>query len=129
MIFEAVAFLLKGDQQLKALIGDRVWFADAPASTTYPDIIQYPSSGVPTETLDAAGAPFTRRLSIECRGKTYLSAHQAGEHVLRILNNRVGVVGDENIQAMRLVSDLADADDTSSLKRRILDFRVTHSPT
>lgn len=129
MIFLSIKRILAADTGLRALIGERIWFNDAPPTTTYPDVIQYPSSGIPTETLDSAGPPYTRRLSIECRGQTYESAHAVGEEVLRVLNNRVGVYGDENIQACRVVSDMPDADDTSSIKRRILDFRVTHSPT
>ncbi|ACB80835.1 hypothetical protein Mpop_2680 [Methylorubrum populi BJ001] len=128
MIYAGIAALLRADQQLSAVVGDRVYFLDAEQLGDYPDIIQYPSSGAPAETIEGAAPPWTRRISIECRGTTYAEAHRVGEHVLRILNNRVGLADDENIQACRVVSDVPLADDTSSIKRRVLDFRITHSP-
>lgn len=129
MIFESIAILLQADADLRALVHGRIYFLDAEQAQPYPDIIQYPSAGAPvSETLDGAAPPWTRRISIECRAQSYAEAHAVGDHVLRVLNNRVGAVGAENIQACRVVSDVPLADDTSSIKRRVLDFRVTHSP-
>jgi hypothetical protein len=55
MIFNELAGLLKADGTLAGIVGARVWFVDAPPNQPYPDIVQYPSSGMPAvETLDGA---------------------------------------------------------------------------
>lgn len=132
MIFEDLANRLKADGQIAALVGDRVWFVAAPAGQPYPDIIQYPSSGeLMEENLEATELPWRRRISFECRGQAYGGdggVHVLGDHVIRVLNNLSGVVGNEQIQMCRLVSDVPDYDETSAIRRRIIDFRVIHSP-
>ena len=132
MIFETFADLLRGDAQLAALIADRVYFGDAPAGKPYPDVIQYVAGGGQgTETLEAMDAPWTTRVSFECRAPKYggpKGAHAVGDHVQRILNNLSGPYGAENIQLCRQVSDVPLTDDTTALQRRIIDFRVIYSP-
>jgi hypothetical protein len=68
MIFNELAGLLKADGTLAGIVGARVWFVDAPPNQPYPDIVQYPSSGMPAvETLEGADPPYVRRISFECR--------------------------------------------------------------
>jgi hypothetical protein len=132
MIFEELANRLKADTQIAALVGARIWFVAAPAGQPYPDIIQYPSSGeMMEENLEGVELPWRRRVSFECRGQVYGGTggvHELGEHVIRVLNNLSGVVGNEQIQMCRLVSDVPDYDETSAIRRRIIDFRVVHAP-
>jgi hypothetical protein len=132
MIFETFANLLRQDAALKALIGDRVYFGDAPAGQPYPDVIQYVAAGGQgTETLEVMEAPWRTRVSFECRAPKYggpKGAHAVGDHVQRIMNNLSGRYGSENIQLCRQVSDVAVTDDTTALQRRILDFMIIWSP-
>lgn len=134
MIFQDLRTLLVADPTLSAVMNGRIYFLSAPASEAYPDIIQYPSSGFLDMELEGATLPWVRRISFECRATRYgdksLSgtAHWVGEHVIRVLNNYTGNPGTEQIQGCHLISDMPDVDEQSAIKRRIIDFRVTHSP-
>lgn len=132
MIYEGLAALLRADTQLAALIGTRVYFVAAQPGQPYPDIVQYPASGfMQGEDLDGTDPPWNRRISFECRAETYggaSGAHAVGEHVIRVLNKYTGVTGGEQIDDSRLVSDVSDFDETAAIRRRIIDFRVIHSP-
>jgi hypothetical protein len=132
MIYDGLAGLLRGDSQLAALIGTRVWFASAVAGQAYPDVIQYPTNGLMQgDHLQGTEPPWNRRISFECRAQNYGGAdgaHTVGDHVIRILNNYTGVVAGEQISDCRLESDVSDYDETAAIRRRIIDFRVVHSP-
>lgn len=135
MIYEGLAGLLRSDTQITALVGTRVWFMAAPADQPYPDIIQYPSSGNMMEAdLEGMEPPWSRRISFECRARTFgelqgqTGSPGLGDHVIRVLNNYGGIVAGEQIQMCQLASDVPDLDETSAIRRRIIDFRVIHSP-
>jgi hypothetical protein len=134
MIFKDLQGLLIADSALNAVLQGRVYFLSAPAQQAYPDIIQYPAAGFMDTDLEGRSPPWTRRISFECRGTRYgdesLSgtAHWVGDQVIRVLNNYIGNPGTEQIQGCHLVSDMPDVDEQSAIKRRIIDFRVTHSP-
>jgi hypothetical protein len=129
MIFESMKAILVADASLVAVVpATRVYFLVAPGGGAYPDIIQYPASGALDVDLEGTTLPWTRRISLECRAETYGLAHMIGDQVLRVLNNYVGTVAGEDIQGCHLVSDVPDVDENSAIKRRIVDFRVTHSP-
>lgn len=132
MIYESLASLLRADSQLAALVGTRVYFTAAVPGQPYPDIVQYPASGfMMGDDLKGTEPPWNRRITFECRAETYggtSGAHAVGEHVIRVLNNYTGAVSGEQIDDCRLVSDVSEYDETAAIRRRIVDFRVIHSP-
>jgi hypothetical protein len=129
MIFVALRAVLAANSGLTAIVPEsRIYVLQAPAGSTYPDIIQYPASGTMEEGLDGTTPPWRRRISFEVRAQTYQRAHDVGDVLIAALNNYVGTMAGENLHGCHLVDDRADVDEASAIKRRIIDFRVTHSP-
>ena len=94
-----------------------------------PAIVLYSPSGSMSEDLETgAAAPWFRRVSVECRGSTYEQADTVGEAVIAALNGYQGVIDRWFIDRCTVISDVPLSEDSVSVRRRVIDFRVVYQP-
>lgn len=132
-VIPAVLAILKADSIFMAAIQNRLFHekSEQPATiqdTFKPDTIVYAISGQHTEGIEGTTYPWIQRVSVDCRGARSSETAAIAGHVYRILENFQGTIGQSLIQGCHPVSDVASSDDTSGIKSRVIDFRITHAP-
>lgn len=116
--------LLVMHPDVAALVGSRVYVNQASQGQDVPDIVLRVIAGSPQESLEGAGGPWRRRVSVTCRATSMQVAETVGEAVLNAIGNFRGIVDGMQFQSCVCVSDVHTMDDTTNLQMRVLDFRI-----
>lgn len=123
----AIRTMLLEDPTVAGLVADRIYQFWATQGQPLPDIVMQDITATPNTDLNGSTTPWTRRISIHCRGDNLAGADAVAGAVNAILENFRGAVRGFFIQQCQPVSDVPFKEDTSNVVSRILDYRVTYS--
>lgn len=120
---EIINDALTGDVAVTAIAGSRVYLHQAPQGVTLPCITFFQITSDPNNNLSGPSDLYRERWQIDCWSDRYSSAIGLASAVKTAV---LGSVGENNLESVVLLSELAQFEPENDLHRLILDFSLWH---
>lgn len=126
LLGEALYSFLSADDNVIALVEDRIYPAQNAEIGQLPCIVYQQISGPRAHSLQGASACAHPRMQLNCFAATYLEAKQLADAVRKAIDGYKGIWLTLDIYGVILLNELDVYEDDPQIHRVILDFKIWH---
>lgn len=127
MIEEGLYAHLSTNNDISAVVGDRIYLSRLPQEPTLPAVVYSNISGIPYMTMNAKGSLDRSRFQVDCWGSNALEAKSLAQKVRSALEGFRGQMGNEVVHAVIPIEvGMDDFDDVVDAFRIIAEYNIWH---